>query len=329
MTKSTGNKIRFYKRKIKSVFLDYIMPPPLEADIEPINNCNLSCVMCQTTTWKRTKVSITTNRLKRIIKQIPSLKKVKLQGMGEPFLHPNLFELIKILRDKNIEVTTVTNGILVKEKEQEKLFKSGINRIYFSVDTLNRDTYKIIRSADKLDIVLENLKETVKNAPKNLEVCTMTVAMKNNINELLNLVEYIADTGVRRIAIQTNLTGWGKEDWESNTQMEVDKNTLLDIIGNVKEFCTSKNITLELINNHSLKLGDICTWPFYNLYITADGYVQPCCRVSDPSVVTMGNIYKNSFESIWNGKEYRELRKQLSESDIPSMCKMCYTNNNF
>ena len=37
----------------------------------------------------------------------------------------------------------------------------------------------------------------------------------------------------------------------------------------------------------------------------------------------MGNILDQSFEKVWNGKEYRRLRKRLFGGDLPPACRKC------
>ncbi|MCK4539361.1 MAG: SPASM domain-containing protein [Candidatus Krumholzibacteria bacterium] len=44
----------------------------------------------------------------------------------------------------------------------------------------------------------------------------------------------------------------------------------------------------------------------------------------DPEVVNFGNIFEESFASIWTGGKYIEFRKRIKEGDLPSFCKTCY-----
>ena len=315
---------RIYKRRLLSVLFPYIESLPLEADIEPTTNCNLKCVMCQTTNWKRPVKEISLELLRRILDEIPSLRRVKLQGMGEPFMHSRLCEMIRIMAERDIEVTTVTNGVLVNETKQKKLFESGARRIYFSLDTLDPETYRKIRRGDHLKRVLENMKNTVNSSPEHLDVCTMTVVMKNNVDELYSLAEYVTGMGVKHIAFQTDLTSWGKEEWEKNNEIQAEKEKVTEVFERISSLCDKNNIELEIIKNKQLKRGHKCQWPFHQVYITCDGYVQPCCRISDPQIFTFGNMNTHAFEKIWNGADYRAFRGKLTGKNIPALCKMCY-----
>ena len=64
-----------------------------------------------------------------------------------------------------------------------------------------------------------------------------------------------------------------------------------------------------------------CPLPWWDTYIDVDGAVRPCCAwpVHDP----MGNLNEQSFEAIWNGEKYRELRRRVNTPDMPDPCRHC------
>ena len=63
----------------------------------------------------------------------------------------------------------------------------------------------------------------------------------------------------------------------------------------------------------------LCEYPFFG-YITLnyEGFVAPCCRLTN--VVHMGDLKEMSFEEVWNGKSFRELRDLMISGDYPSYC---------
>lgn len=54
----------------------------------------------------------------------------------------------------------------------------------------------------------------------------------------------------------------------------------------------------------------ICTYPFESAQISMEGDVYVCCPPWCRSY-SFGNIYKQSFDEIWNGQRAREFRKQF------------------
>lgn len=72
---------------------------------------------------------------------------------------------------------------------------------------------------------------------------------------------------------------------------------------------------------------NICKAPFFYIEIFADGEVHNCC----PSYIkySIGNIYKNSIEEIWNSKRAKTIRKQILANNY-SCCRteLCANDSN-
>ena len=54
----------------------------------------------------------------------------------------------------------------------------------------------------------------------------------------------------------------------------------------------------------------VCKEPFENIEITIDGNVYFCCS-HDIEGKSIGNIYSQSFEEIWNSQKAIEMRTQI------------------
>ena len=71
------------------------------------------------------------------------------------------------------------------------------------------------------------------------------------------------------------------------------------------------------------KFKPICHWPFTSAFITAEGYITPCCLRPDPNVMNFGNINEKSFKEIWNSEKYVEFRKNMAEGRANPICDNC------
>jgi MoaA/NifB/PqqE/SkfB family radical SAM enzyme len=132
---------------------------PCKIDIEPTTRCNLNCVFCQVPGWKRSHIKdLSLNKFKDIINKFPHLKSVKIQGMGEPFLNPELLAMINFCNQKGIYSTIFNNGTVLNETTIKALFKSPPLFLVFSLDTPNRETYKLIRGKDMFEKVINNIR---------------------------------------------------------------------------------------------------------------------------------------------------------------------------
>ena len=65
--------------------------------------------------------------------------------------------------------------------------------------------------------------------------------------------------------------------------------------------------------------GDLreCVAPWEWMAITEAGEVRPCCYIVNP----LGNLKESSPEEIWNGAEYREMRRDLARGVLPRQCR--------
>jgi radical SAM protein with 4Fe4S-binding SPASM domain len=62
-----------------------------------------------------------------------------------------------------------------------------------------------------------------------------------------------------------------------------------------------------------------CFHPWTSVSVSEQGDVMPCCATN----TVMGNLKKQDFKSIWNGRRYRKLRNTVNSSRPPSYCQGC------
>lgn len=62
-----------------------------------------------------------------------------------------------------------------------------------------------------------------------------------------------------------------------------------------------------------------CLLPFIHMATKTDGDIKLCCR-SWP----VGNINETSMEELWNSDKYKQVRKQLLNSERPEECHACW-----
>ena len=81
---------------------------PLEIAIEITSRCSLNCIFCER---KKSTENIPLESVKNLLDQIKELniRKARFTG-GEPFLHPQLAEIIRYAKDKGFSVGLNTNA---------------------------------------------------------------------------------------------------------------------------------------------------------------------------------------------------------------------------
>ena len=194
--------------------------------ISVTDRCNFRCSYCMPkeiydSNYKFFKKSeiLSFEEIIRVTKILASfgVKKVRLTG-GEPLLRKNIHLLVSELKKiKEIQdISMTTNGVLLSEKRAELLKDSGLNRITFSLDSLNDKRFQEI-SGSKYSS--KDVLEGIANAKKaGFEKIKINMVVKKNINDndIIPMLEYFEGSGciVRFIEFMDvgNVNLWDKRD---------------------------------------------------------------------------------------------------------------------
>ncbi|MBN2054205.1 radical SAM protein [bacterium] len=142
-------------------------PGPFELYVEPTVRCNISCA--NTTCSRESGIYETRSRpflepadLDRALAGLRQpLQRVLIYNYGEPFLHPRIMEIIRIVRrhQPGAWLATSTNGLLLHGKAREELLKAGLDEIIFSIDGVDQAGYERYRRGGDFDLAFGNMRE--------------------------------------------------------------------------------------------------------------------------------------------------------------------------
>jgi MoaA/NifB/PqqE/SkfB family radical SAM enzyme len=101
-------------------------------NIEISNICNLQCSFCPEVI--REKKLMDVDLFREIIRQVsPITDQVCFHLMGDPLVHPKLEEFVRICEAGRTPIFLVTNGVLLREKQQEILLSPAFRQVNFSL----------------------------------------------------------------------------------------------------------------------------------------------------------------------------------------------------
>jgi radical SAM protein with 4Fe4S-binding SPASM domain len=129
--------------KRKSIFVDkveFVNNIPLFSwlDINPTELCNRRCVFCPRADmelYPNQNLHISLDLCSKIADELRSLKYtggVALSGYGEPTLHPDFVEVVKIF-GKDIRTELITSGDFLTPQSVADLYDAGISQILVSL----------------------------------------------------------------------------------------------------------------------------------------------------------------------------------------------------
>jgi MoaA/NifB/PqqE/SkfB family radical SAM enzyme len=135
-----------------------------------------------------------------------------LYGFGEPFIHPQILEVLRIARKRlqdNGEILISTNGSLLTQQIAEKITKEiGVDSISFSVDTISQAKLSRLREGSNLKLIASNIETLAKSkdeAKRDFRLGLETVIMEDNFSDLPELVKFAAEKNVDYIIVSHTL----------------------------------------------------------------------------------------------------------------------------
>ena len=157
--------------------------------------CNSRCIGCDF--WKKgsMQLQLDINDITKFVNYAKSIgmKQIMISG-GEPLLHSNIVEVVKMINLAKINIMFNTNGILLKEKIDK--IAPYVGHIVISMDSSNREGYLKIRGVDKFYKIIEAIKYVREKYPKIIITLRITV-MKYNLNDIFNIARLAESLGCR------------------------------------------------------------------------------------------------------------------------------------
>ena len=139
---------------------------PLSIGIELTNNCNLNCPECLSGSgiMQRERGFMDIELYKKIIEELhPYLFNLNLYFQGEPMLHPQFFDFLRVINSPRTVVST--NGHFLDWDNSREIVKSGLNKLIISLDGIDQETYSAYRINGNYSKVIEGI-GNIANAKK-------------------------------------------------------------------------------------------------------------------------------------------------------------------
>lgn len=287
---------------------------PISYSIEPTNHCNLKCPECPSGLGALTR-PLGLLKFDDFKKWIDEIKEtgfyVQLFFQGEPYINKHLPEMIKYAQQNNVYISVSTNGHFINEKNVNDILKNAPDKLIYSVDGLDEESYQKYRVGGTFKQADEGLRLLIKRKKElNLKkpfVEFQFIVMKQNEHQLDDVKKYCKDVGVDKLVFKT-------------MQISSYENAIKFLPSNPKfRRYRIDNQTFEMKN----RIKNHCFALWRTSVITWDGKVVPCCFDKDAEY-TLGILNGKSFYDIWTSKQYQSFRQSvLNDRKQNSICTNC------
>lgn len=303
---------------------------PRRLVFELTNACNLNCIMCGRNAADFKLTAFDMEVFKSFEPMMDTIEEVTLMGWGEPTIHPNFEEMLKIIDQHDARKYFCTNGMNLK-KIEDSIFKYHVDVFAVSVDGAKKETNERIRKGSDLDIITNDLKNIVKrkkeNGLKYPYINFVFCAMKSNINELPDLVRLAAEIGIEEVKV-VYLTVFDNALLEESLWGE--EEVVRAVFDEAIKVGEELGIVLKLphISGEDVASDDYhkeCFVAWRDFFLGSDDYVRPCMSTPIKFFKYDSQI---PFYDIWNAEEYKKYRKNVNDNnfmDVP--CKRCYQSS--
>jgi len=293
---------------------------PASLSIEPTNCCNLNCPECPSgmKLLTRDKGIMDLSLYQNLLDQLsPTLYYLNLYFQGEPYIHPQFTEMVRIAKSKKIHVSTSTNGHFLTPENARATIESGLDKLIISLDGTDAESYEQYRIGGNFNKVITGIKEIVEQkkagGSKKPAIILQFLVLKSNQHQVKQILQLGKDLGVDKVELKT---AQFYEFKEGNPLMPDDLrfSRYKKIKSNPEDY--PRYEIRNRLSNHCFRMWSSCV-------VTWDGAVVPCCFDKD-ATNTMGNLKDQAFEKIWKNEAYREFRKRiLSSRKSIDICMNC------
>src|SRR3954449_6553274 len=110
-----------------------VPPLPAAVQVEITSACNLRCTMCLVRyrpPVNKIAGAMPLDLFTRIVDEVPTRRRLTLQGLGEPLLSPHLMEMLRYATARDIAVGFNTNATLLTRSRADALVQAGLSWLH-------------------------------------------------------------------------------------------------------------------------------------------------------------------------------------------------------
>lgn len=307
-----------------------------EISIEILQRCPNRCIYCSSHSNPQATHLIPFEIIKNIIDDAKSLgcKTVCLSG-GEPFLHPQILDIISYIAKQQLTCYVYTSGIYMKDEVYSSLpneyieaIRGMVDKVIFNVEADSSALYDQIMGTDVggFDMMKKSINDCVSSG---LVVETHVVPMQVNFKHLRSIFEMCYQLGVSKVSIlRLVLQGRALENLSLVKLSGKDNREVTKLIKALNESYKGK-VRIGLPYSDS-NCRIYCKAASDKINIRYDGNIYPCEVFKDDLLnAKLGyepdNVWKDSFYDIYQNSPYLNVvRKSIEAFKKEDGDETCY-----
>ena len=290
------------------------------------NSCNLKCAHCLVSSGPEEDRGLPTEALKKIIDQAIDLgvEQFFFTG-GEPFVRPDIFELIRYVTAK-AKLIILTNGLLFKGKRLEELRTLDRERVglQISLDGADASGNDPIRGEGTFDGICESIRTAVMEG---FDVVVTTAVCRKNAADVPKITRLSAGLGVKNHHLLWPHRRGRALDAVSDYL--IDSEGALEVLREARKTAAECGILVDNWESFRMRVGglrgvrhDLSSAGYESLCVYSDGKVYPSAALANVPELCCGNALETPLREIWRGSSVLNEIRGLTVAAKP-VCDEC------
>lgn len=282
---------------------------PSQLNIDLTEVCNLACIHCSHALMAKsehyTGAFLPLELNKKAVDEVRDFGKgsceyIRYTGAGEPFLHKDLFSILKYAVDNSgVTVTLTANGTLINEEKAKRFLDTGTNLIDISIDAFLPETYARIRVNGNLEVTRRNilrLIELKRQFNYSTKIVVSYIEQPGNMAETERFEEFWKQAGVDFVVIRRCHSNCGSLEGRAR----------------------------ELREKNAEQKRTPCIYPWERIALRSFGALSYC-----PGDWVRGSVMADyrtaTIHETWNSEKYWKLRQAHLDNDYSGfpICSSC------
>jgi radical SAM protein with 4Fe4S-binding SPASM domain len=316
--------------------------------IEITTHCNMSCSFCPSPTLERPRLFMEENLFYKIIDEIKKeniTDTVYFHLMGEPLLHPKVFDFMEYAFNNNLKIVLISNISSIRTRKMEiKSILQYVTYLEISLQSFSEDSFKEkkiknISFEEYIDIIkeiietkyannykvqiniqiIENSKAKFKNYKKGIRLLSNNSELKQFMDLFFtNIFKSIANKyQLNYKPIEAQKLNYIKFHYQPFDNVSIRTRPVTTWANNMNE---SNKVIPAIVGK--------CDALHKQIGILANGDVVPCCLDYNGNII-LGNCQKNPLTEIMNSNQYQRLKEGFERGRLYNpYCKKCKGGTN-
>ncbi len=326
------------QRDTEEFFLRHDQRKPRLASLqfELTSRCNERCIHCYIPNGKKNAgFDMSFERFKYILDQYAEMGglQVTLSG-GEALMNKDIVKMLWYCREKDMQISLLTNLISLKEELIPILKDVNISLIQVSLYSMNAEKHDFITTVKGSFEKTKTAIEKLHNADIPVQIsCPIMKANKDGYDEVMKYAQRL------RMKAQTDYIMMAQADLDTSNlanriSIEETEKVIRDIMENDVDYQTETlaQEPLSSISEEEFAEMSLCGAGLNDLCVTVNGDIYPCAGWQG---FVVGNVFRESLKEIWEHSPKLEQIRMIKQKDFPKclkceardFCNMCLVRN--